>query len=212
MTPTIFTSTRRAARLSIATFALLAAAACGGDGGEGADTGSAAGATTAAATDSMAGMDHSNMQGMNTTPAKDADQEFLRMMVDHHEGLTEMLDPALEKATSATAKQDAKKVHDKQHQEQERMIAMLQSSYNETKQPMIMPSNKPMVDDLKNSQPGAAYDKKMYEHVIMHHEEGIKMINDLLPRLTKPDVRQMAEKMKADQQKEIEEFRRKATA
>jgi len=37
---------------------------------------------------------------MNQSPAKDADQEFLRMMVDHHEGLPVLSDSALKKGTS----------------------------------------------------------------------------------------------------------------
>jgi uncharacterized protein (DUF305 family) len=204
------------ARLSLAVLAMSALAACSGGGGDADDTAAAtsttASAGTATAGDSMAGMDHSKMPGMSSTPAKDADQEFLRMMVDHHEGLTEMLDPALQKASSQTAKADAKKVHDKQHQEQEQMLGMLKTSYDETKMPMVMPSNQSMVDDLKNSPSNAAYDKKMYQHVIMHHEEGIKMIDQFLPRLTKPELKQMAEKMRADQQKEIQEFQRKASA
>jgi uncharacterized protein (DUF305 family) len=204
------------ARLSIAVLAMSAFAACSGGGGDAGDTAAAtsttASAGTATAGDSMAGMDHSNMPGMSSTPAKDADQEFLRMMVDHHEGLTEMLDPALQKASSQTAKADAKKVHDKQHQEQEQMLGMLKTSYDETKMPMVMPSNQPMVDDLKNSPSNAAYDKKMYGHIVMHHQEGIKMIDQFLPRLTKPELKQMAEKMRADQQKEIQEFQRKAAA
>lgn len=165
-----------------------------------------------AGTESMAGMDHSNMPGMNASPARDADQEFLRMMVDHHEGLTAMLGPALEKASSATARADAKKVHDKQDQEQARMLAMLKSAYGETKEPMVTPGNKSMMDDLANTPAGAAYDRKMYEHTIMHHEEGVKMVNDFLPRLTNPELKQMAQKMKDDQQKEITEFRRKASS
>lgn len=92
------------------------------------------------------------------------------------------------------------------------MIGMLKSAYGETKEPMMMPSNKQMLDDLASTPAGATYDKKMYEHTIMHHEEGIKMVNDFLPRLTRPELKQMAQKMKADQQKEIEEFRRKASS
>jgi uncharacterized protein (DUF305 family) len=209
--PTMTTS----ARLSFAVLAMSALAACSGGSNDAASDTAGAAATTAAsgtASDTMAGMDHSKMPGMSNTPAKDADQEFLRMMVDHHEGLTEMLDPALQKASSQTAKADAKKVHDKQHQEQEQMLGMLKTSYDETKMPMVMPSNQPMVDDLKNSPSNAAYDKKMYQHVIMHHQEGIKMIDQFLPRLTKPELKQMAEKMRADQQKEIQEFQRKASA
>ena len=52
----------------------------------------------------------------------------------------------------------------------------------------------------------------MYQHVIMHHQEGLKMIDQFLPRLTKPELKQMAEKMRADQQKEIQEFQRKASS
>lgn len=190
-------------------------AACSGGSNDAAgDTAGAAATTAAAGTagDTMAGMDHSKMPGMSTTPAKDADQEFLRMMVDHHEGMTQMLDPAMEKASSATAKADAKKVHDTQHQEQEQLIGMLKSSYDETKMPMVMPGNQSMVDDLKNSPSNAAYDKKMYQHVIMHHQEGVKMIDQFLPRLMKPELKQMAEKMRADQQKEVQEFQRKASS
>ena len=204
------------ARLSLAVLAMSALAACSGGGGDAGDTAAATSTTastgTATAGDSMAGMDHSNMPGMSSTPVKDADQEFLRMMVDHHEGLTEMLDPALQKASSQTAKADAKKVHDKQHQEQEQMLGMLKTSYDETKMPMVMPSNQSMVDDLKNAPSNAEYDKTMYHHIVMHHQEGIKMIDQFLPRLTKPELKQMAEKMRADQQKEIQEFQRKASA
>jgi uncharacterized protein (DUF305 family) len=43
----------------------------------------------------------------------------------------------------------------------------------------------------------------------MHHEEGIKMIDQFSPRLTNAELKQMATKMKADQTKEIAELRRK---
>ena len=46
-------------------------------------------------------------------------------------------------------------------------------------------------------------------HVIEHHQQGIAMIDRFLPRLTRPDVRAMAERMKADQQKEIQDLQAK---
>lgn len=201
------------AHLSFAVLAMSAVAACSGGAKDAASDRAAVTSDTAAGTmsDSMAGVDHSKMPGMSTTPAKDADQEFLRVMVDHHEGMTQMLDPALQKASSQTAKADAKKVHDKQHQEQEQLVAMLKRSYNETKQPMVTQNDQSMVDDLKNSPAGAAFDKKMYEHMVMHHQAALQMIDQFLPRLTKPELKQMAEKMRADQQKEIQEFQRKAS-
>ena len=47
--------------------------------------------------------------------------------------------------------------------------------------------------------------------VIHHHREGIAMVEPLLPHLT-GEVRQMADRMVAEQRREIEEFERKAQA
>ena len=56
---------------------------------------------------------------------------------------------------------------------------------------------------------GADYDMAFRMNVIQHHEEGIAMIDGFLPRLRRPDVRAMAERMKADQQKDIQDLRAK---
>lgn len=188
---------------------VLAACAKSSDSGSAADSTAASVVASAPAADSgMAGMDHSNMPGMNKGPAQDADHEFLRKMSDHHEGIILMMDAAMKKANSATAKADAKKIHDKQHPERDKMVGMIKSSYNETYMPMAMQSAKAMNDDLQQKS-GAAYDRTMYGHIVMHHQEALKMIDDFVPRLKKAEVKQMAEKMRADQQKEIQEFQRK---
>jgi uncharacterized protein (DUF305 family) len=44
--------------------------------------------------------------------------------------------------------------------------------------------------------------------VVEHHREGIQMIDQFLPRLTRADVRQMAERMRAEQQKDIARLER----
>ena len=156
----------------------------------------------------LAGMDHSQMSGMDRGAARDADHEFLRMMSAHHRGLIVMMAAATDRAASATAKADAKALHDKQRQERDSMISMISAAYSDTITPMVMPSGKEMNDSLQQKS-GAAYDRDMYRHIVMHHQEGIKMIDDFLPRLTRANVRQMAEKMRSDQQREIQEFQRK---
>lgn len=198
------------------TASMLVTACSSSDRSATADSSAAAMSATAAGTDTgMAGMDHSKMAGMdhaqmatNRGAAKDADHEFLRMMSDHHEGMVMMMRPAMDKASSSTAKADAKMLHDKQARERDSMVAMIRTSYQETITPMQMPSGKAMNDSLQQKS-GTAYDRDMYRHVIMHHQEGVKMIDDFLPRLKRPEVRQMAEKMRADQQREIQEFQRK---
>ena len=195
---------------------ILLGAGCAGSGNESGDSTAAADTSAAAASTptstkdtSMAGMDHSKMAAADRGPAKDADHEFLRMMSDHHEGLVTMMDAAMTRATSADAKSDATKLHHKQQQERDQMVGMIQKMYSESLQPMVMPNNKAMNDSLQ-AKSGAEYDRDIYQHVVMHHREGIQMIDKFLPRLQNAEVRSMAEKMRTDQTREIAEFEAKA--
>jgi uncharacterized protein (DUF305 family) len=165
-------------------------------------------ADTLSATATSAGTDTGSMAGMASAPARDADQEFLRMMIDHHEGMVAMADTAVKKAATADVRSDATKMRTKQKDEQQKMQAMLRAQYSEDKMPMVTPGNASMVTMLAGAS-GAAFDRQFREHVIMHHEEGIKMIDQFSSRLTNAELKQMATKMKADQTKEIAELRRK---
>lgn len=146
---------------------------------------------------------------MSRPPARDADHEFLRMMSDHHESLIQMATAAMSKGSNATIQGDAHKLHTKQLDEQKKMVDMVQASYGESLTPMVMGSAKAMVDDLQ-AKSGADYDRAFYRTIVAHHREAVKMVDDFRGRLTRADVKQMAERMKTDQQKEIAEFERKA--
>ena len=140
-----------------------------------------------------------------------ADHEFLGMMSDHHEGLVQMSMQAMEKATEQSTQADAHELHTKQAAERDSMVAMIQRDYQAQHQPAPMPKNVAQTDSLSQLS-GSAYDRTYYRMVIDHHREGIGMIDQHLSHLTKPAVRQMAEKMKADQQREIQEFEQKMAA
>lgn len=147
------------------------------------------------------------MAGMQNTPARDADQEFMRMMADHHQGMIEMADTALRKAASSRVRAEATRMRTAQSAEQKRMIDMLKKQYGEDKMPMATESNASMLTMLAGAS-GAAFDRQFREHVIMHHEEGIKMIDQFSSRLRNAELKQMAEKMKGDQTREIAELRK----
>lgn len=187
----------------ISTAILLSACAKADTGA--ADTMQSGAATVAGYTSmgSMSGMDHS---AMTSTPAKDPDQEFVRMMVDHHQGLIALSDTALAMKPSEHIRMDAREMSRKQRAEQTKMIAMLKADYGEDKMPMVMPSNAQMVSEVA-SKAGKDLDRTFREKVIAHHEEALKMVDDYMPKFTKPAVRTMATKMKADQQKEIAELK-----
>lgn len=157
----------------------------------------------------MGGMDHSSMANMNRSPARDSTQTFLRMMSDHHEGLIVMADSAEERAQTADAKADAQRLRQKQADEQQRMLTMLGQQYGDSITPTIMPNNRAMLDSLLRVD-GRAFDRTFYQDVIAHHREALQMIDQYSPNLT-GEVRQMAERMRTDQQREIQELDRKVS-
>jgi uncharacterized protein (DUF305 family) len=182
-------------RVLVVPFALVFAGAC------------ARGGDTAAGDTAAPGADIGGQVGAQPA-ARDADHEFLQRMSNHHEGLVLMAGEAMNRATASGTKSDAHELHQKQQQERDQMVGMIRSTYNETHTPSVMPEHRAMNDSLQQKS-GAAYDRDFYRHVVMHHREGMRMIDEFLPRLTRPDVRQMAEKMKADQTRELAEFERK---
>lgn len=145
------------------------------------------------------------MAGMQHDSAQDGNQQFLRMMVDHHQGLIMMAQQAMERGSTEAVKTEARELHTKQQTEQRQMMDMLQRQYNDTHQPQVMPSNQAMMDSLSAKQ-GADYDMTFRMNVIAHHREGIQMTDQHMPHLTQAEVRQMAERMKADQQKDIQKL------
>lgn len=163
----------------------------------------ASGAPVAAqATDAHAG------HQMPATAMRDSTQAFLRMMVSHHEGLIRMTADSLRaKATRAGTKADARKLNTDQAREQRQMQAMLRRMPADTGQHTVMPSNQAMLDTLGQTAAGPEFDRTFYRLVVAHHREATEMVDKMLPHLT-ADVRRMATRMRATQQKEIAEFER----
>ena len=202
--------------LSMAALAnVLVTTACrkGDQGGTDSASGAASAPAAAVAGSSAASASrdtsHAGMSGMSGMTG-DPDHDFLRMMSDHHKGMIAMAHDAVERKPGLSVTPDAQKLDKEQDQELEKMISTLETDYKDSYTPKIMPDNQAMVDDLK-SKSGKAYDRAFYEHVVMHHEQAVKMIDDYLPKAKKPAVKEMAEKMRATQTKEIAEFRQKAS-
>ncbi|HEX8431594.1 MAG TPA: DUF305 domain-containing protein [Longimicrobium sp.] len=185
--------------------ALLAACSSGGDGEQATANASD---TTQVAAPAPAAPVGGAMAGMQHGPAKDADQEFLRMMVDHHQGLLQMAQQVMERGSTDEVKAEAQALVRKQEPEQKEMLAILQREYQDNHQPTVMPSNRAMLDSLATKS-GADYDMAFRMNVIAHHREGIQMTDQILPRLTRPEVKSMAEASKADQAKDIQQLESK---
>jgi uncharacterized protein (DUF305 family) len=65
-----------------------------------------------------------------------------------------------------------------------------------------------MIQAVANASAGDA-DRVFYQQVIAHHREGIGMTDRMLPQLSGM-TRDMAQKARTDQQREIAEFEKKA--
>lgn len=145
------------------------------------------------------------MSSMSGNP----DQNFLRMMSDHHTGMIAMAHPTKNgKGSTDAVRDDAKKIDAAQDAEIETMLGMLKKDFKDPYKPMIRRHSQMMTDSLLK-QTGSNYDHMFYMNTIMHHREALAMIDQFLPKLTRPDLKAMAQKMKVDQTREIAEFERK---
>jgi len=140
-----------------------------------------------------------------------ADQDFLRMMTDHHKGLIVMANMTKDRKDGGTAVADATKLDVAQDAELDHMVTMLEKDFKDSYSPKVSPAHQAMADALK-SKTGKEYDRTFYRNIIQHHQEAIKMVDGYLPNAKNAMLKQMAEKMKADQTKEIADFQKKVTA
>ena len=153
----------------------------------------------------MSDMEDAKMSGMSGNP----DQNFLRMMSDHHTGMIAMAHPTKNgKGSTDAVRDDAKKIDAAQDAEIATMLGILKKDFKDPYKPMIRRHSQMMTDSLLQ-QTGSNYDHVFYMNTIMHHREALAMIDQFLPKLTRPDLKAMAQKMKVDQMREIAEFERK---
>lgn len=195
---------------SILAVTLTAACAKSGDKADSDAKDSAAAATAVGAPmdTGMAGM--SGMSGMAGMTGN-ADQDFLRMMSDHHKGLILLAHMTKDRKEGGAAVADATKLDATQDVELDQMVTMLEKDFKDAYSPKVLPAHQAMAEALK-SKTGKVYDRTFYQNIIQHHQEAIKMVDGYLPNSRNAMLKQMAEKMKADQSKEIADFQKKVTA
>ena len=136
------------------------------------------------------------------------DQDFLRMMSDHHKGLIAIVHATVDSKKKVGVMAIAKKLDTEQDAELDTMSTMLEKTFKDPYAPKIAPEHQAMVDGLSGLT-GAAYDKAFLQDIIKHHESAIPMIDAYLPQAKNQQVKAMAERMKAAQTKEIADFKKK---
>jgi uncharacterized protein (DUF305 family) len=170
-------------------------AACA-EGGETSDT----------AADTTAARDTAGLAGTGS-----AELDFLKQMSDHHEGLVLIAERAQGVASDDSVQSAAERLHRVQQAERDTMVMMIQRLHQEQHSPQAMAKNVAQADSLA-AMSDAEADRYFVQKTIGHHEEGIAMIDQHLGHLTNAEVRTMAERMRAAQQREIQELEGKLSS
>ena len=143
-----------------------------------------------------------------TATTGDPDHDFLRMMTDHHKGMILMAHETIESKLTLGVKPIAARLDKEQDAEMDKMTTMLEKTFKDPYAPKVTADNQAMADQLKGKS-GAEYDRTFLENVIKHHEQAVKMIDAYLPTAKLPELKKMAENMKAMQSAEITEFKKR---
>lgn len=125
-------------------------------------------------------------------------------MSDHHEGLI-VMPQAAEELGPESVRREAARLAEAQSREQQQMLQHLSAEYGTRHDPKVMPKNRAMADSLQRLS-GETYERTFYHHVVVHHREGLRMMDSAAPDLTDPRVRDMVGKMREQQAREAGEF------
>lgn len=157
-----------------------------------------------------------DVSSVGTASFNDADVMFAQMMIPHHEQAIEMSDIALDPTIGAgeTVRNLATQIKGAQDPEIQQMKDFL-TSWNKSVSMDSSMDHSDMMSGMLTQEEltqlgtlrGAEFDKRWIEGMIAHHEGAIEMANDVLASGTNSDVKQLANKIIAAQNAEIEEMR-----
>ena len=160
------------------------------------------------------------------------DRQFIDMMVPHHEGAIEMARIAEQRAEKAEIKQMAASVISAQQAEIQQMKAWRREWYGSGETPSM--SRMPMVPGMADSgmagmdhgdsttdmatmdmaadvqrlrDAGAPFDRAFIDMMIAHHETAIQAAEAARTRAERQEIKDLASKIAADQQREVEQLR-----
>lgn len=139
-------------------------------------------------------------QTQTDTQSANPDQGFIDHMVPHHEMGVMMAEDALSKASNPKTKEFARMIKQKQPKEVAQLKSWRQQWFGSATTPPMDHS------DYEPMSAGPGYDRKWTEMMIEHHQMAVDMSKQTLQTATKPEIKQMAQKVIDDQSKEIQQL------
>jgi len=157
----------------------------------------------------MPGMEHSNMQSSPNAASQPYDLQFIDTMIAHHQGAIDMGRPALEKAQHAELKEMARNIIRDQEREINQMRQWREQWFAGKPQAMNMDlagmhdSMRGMDMNRLNATSGNAYDIMFIDMMIPHHQGAVTMAREALQRAEHPELKQLAQQIIREQEREI---------
>lgn len=136
-----------------------------------------------------------------------ADQEFLRKMSGHHQGMIAMGEIA-QRRGGKEIRAEAEMAMKKQQAEIDFMMGKLRDMGGSAQQPDTGSGSQSMLQKLESAAEGQ-FETEFRRATIQHHQMGIDMADRYLPKLQQPGLKLMAERMRAVQAAEIREQEQK---
>jgi uncharacterized protein (DUF305 family) len=203
-------SDRWAVLTGVAVFGILLIAAAGSSLAE----------TQRPAPDAVSGSQHEN-RAASTTRQAEFDQQFIDMMVPHHEGAVEMARIALARAAHQEIRDLAQAIIQSQDAEINQMKAWRQAWYGSDhtppmdQMPMLhsmpgsgaMAMTMDMANDVEMLRAAAEpFDRAFIDAMIPHHQSAIDAGRMALQQAARQEIRTLAAAIIADQQREIDQM------
>ncbi len=204
-------------RIAILTSMLLALvlAACGGGTTEPASSPASspppsvtAASPVSSATTSMPGMGH--MGTSHTETGALDDQQFITMMIPHHQMAIDMAKIALERAEHPELKQAAQDIISAQQREIDQMTIWQHEWFGDATPSASAPltaGQMGMDMDMNALKTAEPFDKAFIDGMIPHHEGAITMAKAVLPVNQRPEIKDLANQIITAQEGEISQMR-----
>ncbi len=157
----------------------------------------------------MGGMDHSNMQSSPNAASQPYDLQFIDTMVMHHQGAIDMARMAVTKAQHAELREMAQKVITDQEREIAELRRHREQWFAGRPQAMNMEMSG-MMDSMRgmdmnrlNAATGNSFDLMFIDMMIPHHQGAVMMAREALQRAEHPELKQLAQQIIREQEREI---------
>lgn len=144
-------------------------------------------------------------------PKAAAEAALIKTLADRDEALLEMARIAVNRREQVEVSTDAHRVLSEQRRESNRLLGTLKADYRITHRPTILETDLEAIGTLQGAGVGE-FDRLFLDAVVKHHEGDIRIIDEALPKITKPQLREMVTSIRTQRAAEASDFKKRLDA